>query len=468
MALILHEYPDIECEIKGDLTMLSADKPQMLTQLPGPKSQELLALREKNVPKGVSVNVPTFIKAGGGAMVEDVDGNLMLDFAGGIGVLNIGYSHPEVIEAVKEQTEKFFHAMVNVIQYEQYSRLAEKMNEIAPVVGPAKTMFVSTGAEADENAIKIARRYTGKTDIISFEGAFHGRTLLTMALTSKVKPYKYGFGPFPAGIHHFPFAYCYRCPYGLEKETCGLRCAERIKEAFLSVVDPDDVAAIIVEPIQGEGGFILPPNEFLIELRSICDKHNIVLIADEIQTGFYRTGKRFALEHLGIQADIVTTAKSLAGGIPLAAVTGKAEIMDFPQVGGIGGTYGGNPIACSAALKIIEIMERDDFSQKATRIGEVVLKRFQKMQQQYEIIGDVRGRGAMVAIELVKDRNSKIPAKDETSNIVKDAYQNGLILLSAGILGNVIRVLVPLVVTDEQLNCGLDILEASIRKYNNA
>jgi len=448
--------------------MLSMEKPRMLTCLPGPRSKELMALRERNVPQGVSVNVPTFIKAGSGAMVEDVDGNLLLDFAGGIGVLNIGYSHPEVIEAVKEQTEKFFHAMVNVIQYEQYTLLAEKMNEIAPVVGPAKTMFISTGAEADENAIKIARRYTGKTDVIAFEGAFHGRTLLTMALTSKIKPYKYGFGPFPSGIHHFPFAYCYRCPYGLERENCDLRCVERIKEAFLSVVDPDDVAAIIVEPIQGEGGFILPPNEFLIELRNICDQHNIVLIADEVQTGFYRTGKRFALEHVGIKADIVTTAKSLAAGIPLAAVTGKAEIMDASQVGGIGGTYGGNPIACSAALKVIEIMERDDFSQKVTTINEILVKRFHKMQQQYEIIGDVRGIGAMMAIELVKDRNSKLPAKEETAQVVKDAYQNGLILLSAGILGNVIRVLVPLVVTEEQLNCGLDILEAAIKKLSDA
>ena len=446
--------------------MLFMEKPKMLTQLPGPKAKELMELREKSVPKGVSVNVPTFIKAGGGAMVEDVDGNLLLDFAGGIGVLNIGYSHPEVIQAVKAQTEKFFHAMVNVIQYEQYSLLAEKMNEIAPVAGPAKTMLVSTGAEADENAIKIAKRFTGKTDIITFEGAFHGRTLLTMALTSKVKPYKYGFGPFPTGIHHFPFAYCYRCPYGLVKESCGLRCAERIKEAFLSVVDPDDVAAIIVEPVQGEGGFILPPDEFLVELRAICDKYNIVLIVDEIQTGFYRTGKRFALEHVGIKADIVTTAKSLAGGIPLAAVTGKTEIMDSVQVGGIGGTYGGNPIACSAALKIIEVMDREDFSQKSTKIGEVLLKRFRKMQQQYEIIGDVRGRGAMIALELVKDRINKLPAKEETANIVKEAYQNGLILLSAGILGNVIRVLVPLVVTEEQLNCGLDILEAAIKNHD--
>lgn len=448
--------------------MFSTEKPQMLTQLPGPKSKKLMELRDRNVPKGVSVNVPTFLKAGSGAMVVDVDGNLMLDFAGGIGVLNIGYSHPEVVEVVKEQTDKFFHAMVNVLQYEQYSLLAQKMNEIAPVEGAAKTMFVSTGAEADENAIKIARRFTGKTDIIAFEGAFHGRTLLTLALTSKVKPYKYGFGPFPAGIHHFPFAYCYRCPYGLEKKDCGLRCAERIREAFLSVVDPDDVAAIIVEPVQGEGGFILPPDEFMVELRKICDHHNIVLIVDEIQTGFNRTGKRFALDHIGIKADIVTTAKSLAGGIPLAAVTGKAEIMDAPQVGGIGGTYGGNPIACSAALKIIEIMDRDDFSQKATAIGEVLLRRFKKMQQQYEIIGDVRGRGAMVAIELVKDRISKLPAKEETSSIVKEAYQNGLILLAAGILGNVIRVLVPLVVTETQLNSGLDILETAIKNNSKA
>jgi len=438
--------------------------PKMKTEIPGPKSKVLLQLKEKYVPKGVFNTVPTFIKRGEGAVIEDIDGNILLDFAGGIGVLNIGYSHLEVVEVVKEQAEKFFHSSINVILYESYIRLAKKLCEITPGNFKKKTMFVNSGAEAVENAIKIARKYTKKTDIICFEGAFHGRTLLAMTLTSKVKPYSFGFGPFAPGIHKIPFAYCYRCSYGLKRSSCNLRCAGRLNEIFDSVVCAENIAAVILEPIQGESGFIVPPDEFVTKLKEICKKNNILLIADEIQTGFCRTGKMFASEYWEAVPDIITTAKSIAGGLPLSAVTAREEIIEASRIGEIGGTFCGNPLACAAGLKVIEIMERDNFARKAQRIGEIIQSRFNTMKEKYSIIGDVRGRGAMMAFELIKDRKSKVPAKEETKAIIKEAYRNGLVLLSAGIYGNVIRILVPLVITEEQLNIGLNIIENAIKK----
>lgn len=327
-------------------------------------------------------------------------------------------------------------------------------------------MFVNNGVEAVKNAIKIARRYTKKTDIISFEGAFHGRSLMTMTLTSKVKPYSFGFGPFAPGIHKIPFAYCYRCSYGLERSSCNLKCAERLNEIFDSIVSAENVAAVILEPIQGEGGFILPPDEFVNRLNEICKKNNILIIADEIQTGFCRTGKMFASEYWEAAPDIITTAKSIAGGLPLSAVTAREEIIEASHIGGIGGTFCGNPLACVSGLKVIEIMERDNFTGKAQKIGEIIRTRFNKMAEKYSIIGDVRGRGAMMAFELVKDRKNKVPAKEETKAVIEEAYKNGLILLSAGLYSNVIRILVPLVVTEEQLNAGLDIIENAVEKVN--
>ena len=389
-----------------------------------------------------------------------------MDFAAGIGVLNIGYSHPEVVEVVKEQAGNFFHSSINVVLYESYIQLAKKLCEITPGNFKKNTMFVNSGAEAVENAIKIARTYTKKTDVICFEGAYHGRTLLTMSLTSKVKPYSFGFGPFAPGIHKIPYANCYRCAYGLERETCNLRCAERLEEIFVTVVDSENVAAIILEPIQGESGFIIPPNEFITKIKNICDRYNILLIADEIQTGFCRTGKMFACEYWSVIPDIITMAKSLAAGIPLSAVTGRKEIMQSAHTGGIGGTFSGNPLACTAGLKVIEIMQRDNFSSKANQIGEIIYKRLEKMQSKYSLIGNVRGRGAMVAFELVKDRKNKIPAKEETNALIQEAYKHGLILLSAGIYGNVVRLLVPLVVSEEQLQAGLDIIENSLSKIS--
>ena len=441
-------------------------KPKIKTEIPGPKAKELLKIKEECLPQGVFNTVPTFIKRGEGAVIEDIDGNIFLDFAAGIAVLNIGYSHPEVVRAVKKQAGKFFHSSINVILYESYIQLAKKLCEVTPGDFPKMTLFVNSGAEAVENAIKLARKYTKRTDIICFEGAFHGRTLLTMSLTSKVKPYSFGFGPFAPGIHKVPYANCYRCAYGLKKETCNFRCAERLEEIFINVVDAENVAAIILEPIQGEGGFIVPPNEFITKIKNICDKYNILLIADEIQTGFCRTGKMFACEYWSVIPDIITMAKSLAAGIPLSAVTGRKEIMESAHVGGIGGTYSGNPLACTAGLKVIDIMKRDNFNSKASKIGAIIYKRLEKMKNKHSLIGDVRGRGAMVAFELVKNRKTKTPAKEETNALIKEAYKQGLILLSAGLYSNVVRLLVPLVISEEQLQAGLDIIENSLSKIS--
>lgn len=450
--------------------MKALDKPKIITPIPGPKAQELLRLRERNVPAGVSGHVPTFIKRGEGALFEDVDGNVFLDFAGGIGVLNIGYSHPEVVEVVKQQSEKYFHTSINVVSYEQYVRLAEKLNKLIPGNFEKKTMFVNSGAEAVENAVKIARKYTKRTEIIAFTGAFHGRTLLTMTLTSKVKPYKFGFGPFAPGVHRADFPYVYRRPEGLAEKDVTSYYIYKLERFFLENVAPENIAAIIIEPIQGEGGFILPPDEYVKGLRRLCDKYGILLIADEIQSGFCRTGKMFATDYwaeMGVYADIVTSAKSIAAGLPLSAVTARSEIIECAQVGGIGGTYCGNPISTAAALKVIEIMERDNYAYKANHIAEISMERFNDMKEKYELIGDVRGRGAMMAIELVRDRKTKEPAKEETKMILRECWKNGLVLLSAGVLGNNIRFLMPLVVTDQQLNIALDILENAVAKVND-
>lgn len=444
--------------------MLKDALPSIITELPGPRSQEILKLRDKYVPKAVYYTLPVVIERGEGAAVEDADGNIFLDFAGGIGVLNVGYSHPDVIEEVKKQAEKFFHSSINVIQYENYFRLAEKLCEITPGDYEKAAILVNSGAEAVENAIKVARRFTGRTEVVCFEGAFHGRTQLAMSLTSKVKPYKYGFGPFAPGVHKIPYPYCYRCPYGLSRETCGLHCAKRFDDLFLQEVSPDDIAAVIIEPIQGEGGFIVPPDEFITELRKVCDKHGILLIADEIQTGFYRTGKLFACEHWGVVPDIITTAKSLGAGLPLSAVVARKEILNSPEFGQLGGTYSGNPVANAAALKVIEIVERDDYAGKAARINSVVMQRLNHLLDKHEIIGNVRGRGAMLAAEFVKSRETKEANKEAVVTLIDKAFNRGLILISAGVRGNVVRFLMPLVVTEKQLMTAFDILDECINE----
>ncbi len=452
------------------MTELRTSLPKMTTTLPGPKAKELLKLREENVPVGVSYGAPAFIKRGEGAMFEDVDGNIMIDFVGGIGVLNIGYSNPEVIEVVKEQVSKFFHSSINVVQYESYLRLAEKLNSIVPGNYKKKTMFINSGAEAVENAVKIARKYTGKSEIVVFTGGFHGRTSLTMGMTSKVKPYKLGFGPFAPGVHRAEFPYIYRRPVGVSEGDAIKYYIEKLNNFFLEQINTDDVAAIIIEPVQGEGGFVPVPTQYVKELRRICDEFGILLIFDEVQSGYCRTGRMFASDYWadqGIYADIITSAKSLAAGLPISAVTGRAEVMDAAQAGGIGGTFGGNPVSCIAALKVIEIMERDNYAAKAMHIAEIGTSRFNEMKKKYKLIGDIRGLGAMMAIEFVKDRVTKEPAKNEVKAIIKECSNNGLMILDCGVRGNTLRCLMPLCITDEQLNAGLDILESAISKVSS-
>ena len=451
------------------MTELRTSLPKMGTTLPGPKAKALLKLREENVPVGVSYGAPAFIKRGEGAMFEDVDGNIMMDFVGGIGVLNIGYSNPEVIEVVKEQVSKFFHSSINVVQYESYLRLAEKLNSIVPGNFKKKTMFVNSGAEAVENAVKIARKYTGRTEIVTFTGGFHGRTSLTMGMTSTIKPYKLGFGPFAPGIHQAEFPYIYRRPAGVSEENALQYYIEKLKNFFLEKINVEDVAAVVIEPLQGEGGFLPVPIEYVKELRRICDENGMLLVCDEIQSGYCRTGRMFASEYWadnGIYADIVTSAKSIAAGLPLSAVTGRAEVMDASQAGGIGGTYAGNPIACVAALKVIEIMERDNYAAKSMHIAEISMIRFNEMKEKYKLIGDVRNLGAMMAVEFVTDRGTKEPAKDEVKAIINLCNNNGLIILNCGVRGNTLRFLMPLCITDEQLHAGLDIVENAISKVN--
>ncbi len=450
------------------MTDLKTSLPKIVTdEIPGPKSAELLKVRKSEVTDAVAMLAPVFVDRAEGAMVQDIDGNRFLDFVAGIGVLNIGHSHPEVVEAVKKQADKYFAPNINVFNYEQYPLLAEKLNKIVPIDGEKETILVNTGAEADENAVKLARRFTGRTEIIAFSGGFHGRSYMTMALTSKVKPYKFNFGPLPQGVQRFPFPYCYRCTYGLERETCDMHCAKVFEESyFLEYVAPESVAAIILEPILGEGGFVIPPDEFLKEMRDFCDKYGILLIADEIQTGYARTGKMFACEHWSVKPDIVVSAKSVAGGIPVSCVTARKDIMDCVGPGELGGTYSGNALATASALKILEIMDRDDYCGKANHIGDITIKRLYEMKEKFEIIGDVRGRGAMLAVEFVKSRSTKEPAKEETKAIIAECMQNGLVVLGAGVRDNNIRFLMPLVITDEQVNAGLDILENAIAKVS--
>ena len=435
----------------------------MRTGVPGPRGQELAERRARYVPRGIGTSVPTFAARGQGALLEDVDGNRYIDFAGGIGVMNVGHANAEVVAAVREQAERYFHTCFHVMMPPVYVELAQRLSEITPGSFAKKTMFANSGAEAVENAVKIARYATGRPGVISFDYGFHGRTLLGMALTGKVMPYKYGFGPQAPEVYHVPSPYCYRCPCGLEKARCGLECMGLLRQTLRSRVAPDKVAGVLIEPVQGEGGFIVIPTEYLLALRDLCREEGIPLIVDEVQTGFGRTGKLFAIEYAGVEPDILVLAKSLAAGLPLSAVVGRAEMMDAPHVGGLGGTYGGNPLACAAGLKVIEIMQRDDLPARGKALGEVVYARFLEMHERYPIVGDVRGLGAMVAIELVKDRQTKEPAAKETSAIMAAAYQRGLVLIKAGMFDNVIRVLVPLVATEDQVREGMDILEAAIQ-----
>lgn len=432
------------------------------TEIPGPKSRALAARREASVPRGLSQATPVYVARTQDACIEDVDGNRFLDFAGGIGCLNTGHRNPEIVSAIATQLEKFLHTCAQVTPYEEYIRLAERLNCITPGKVAKKTMLVNSGAEAVENAIKIARAHTGRSGIIAFEDAFHGRTMMALALTSKTHPYKAGFGPFPPEVHRIPYAYCYRCAYSLRYPSCDTHCARHLEDTFKRVVAAEDVAAVIAEPVLGEGGFVVPPPEFLKIIQEICHKHGVLFIADEVQSGFGRTGKLFACEHYGIEPDLIVMAKSLGGGLPLGAVTGRSEIMDSASPGGLGGTFCGNPVACAAANAVLDLFEQGDLLDRANEIGERFHHRAKSWQSRFELIGDVRGLGAMQALELVKSRESREPAPDETKHITKYCYEHGLITITAGTYGNVIRMLVPLVITDAQMDEALDVLEAAL------
>jgi 4-aminobutyrate aminotransferase/(S)-3-amino-2-methylpropionate transaminase len=426
----------------------------------------LLEMRNRNIPRGAFNVTPAFIREAHGAVMIDRDGRELIDFAGGIGVNNVGHSHPRVVAAIKDQADKFIHTCFHVAMYEPYVELASKLNELAPGDFPKMTMLANSGAEAVENAVKIARYATGRPAVIAFENGFHGRTLLTMTLTGKVKPYKYGFGPFAPETYRMPYAYCYRCPFGLKYPSCGVSCADYLETFFVGNVAPELTAAVIAEPIQGEGGFVTPPPEYFPKLQAICRKYGIVLIVDEVQTGMGRTGKMFAIDHWGVAPDIILLAKSLAGGLPLSAVTGRAELMNKPHAGGLGGTFSGNPICCRAALAVLGILREDGLLARAEALGEKIRARFEELRNRFEIVGDVRGKGPMMAIELVRDRETKTPASEETKKLVRICYEKGLVLISAGNFGNVIRTLMPLVITDEQFDRGFDILESGVEEIS--
>jgi 4-aminobutyrate aminotransferase/(S)-3-amino-2-methylpropionate transaminase len=435
--------------------MLGAKRIQ--TEIPGPKSRELMERRRASVSSGVGIAAPIFIEEARGALLTDVDGNTFIDFAGGIGVMNAGHSDPRVVEAIKDQAERFTHTCFYVAHYDSYVELAEKLNALTPGDFEKRTAFFNSGAEAVENAVKIARYHTGRSAVLCFENAFHGRTLLTMTLTSKVMPYKKGFGPFAPEVYRVPAPYLYRFPASVDEYF------EVVERAMVGMVDADDLAAVIVEPVSGEGGFIPFPEEYLRRLREFCDRVGALLIADEVQTGFGRTGKMFAMEHSGVVPDLVTTAKSLAGGMPLSAVTGRAEVMDSVHAGGLGTTYGGNPVACAAALAVLRTFEEDGLLERAERLGERIQGAMRDIQRKHpEVVGDVRGLGPMAAMELVEDSGSKKPAKDLTAAIVANALQEGLVLITAGQYGNVIRTLAPLSISDEQLEEGLEILDRAV------
>ena len=435
---------------------------QLRAPIPGPRSQALMKRRNAAVVQGAYHATPVYVAKAEGAVVEDVDGNRLIDFAGGIGCLNTGHRAPAVVDAVRRQLDRFLHTSFNVLPYESYIAVCEKLNAIVPGKGPKKTVLVNTGAEAVENAIKIARFYTKRQAIICFEDAFHGRTYMAMAATSKTHPYKAGFEPFPSEVYRIPYAYCFRCSYSMKYPSCDVYCARHIEDTFKRVVPAESVAAVIVEPILGEGGFVTPPAEFYPTLGAICRKHGILLIADEVQTGFARTGAMFACERLGLEPDLVTMAKSLTGGLPMAAVTGRADIMDAPGSGQLGGTFAGNPVACEAALAVLDIIEKENLCARADALGERFRKRAARWQAQWELVGDVRGLGAMQALELVRSKTTRQPADEETKQVSQYCYEHGLVTITAGSYSNVIRLLMPLVITDAQMDEGMDVLEAAL------
>ncbi|WP_226654967.1 4-aminobutyrate--2-oxoglutarate transaminase [Pseudalkalibacillus hwajinpoensis] len=434
------------------------------TSLPGPVASQLLERRENIVPNAVSCGIPTFAKEASGARVTDVDGNTFIDFAGAIGTINVGHCHPRVKEALHDQVDKYIHTGFNVMMYEPYIELAEKLAALAPGDHQKKVLLQNSGAEAVENAVKIARKFTGRQAIVTFQNAFHGRTLMTMSMTSKVKPYKFGFGPFAPEVYKAPFPYAYRKPEQMSESAYTDFMIQQFNDFLLKEVAPETIAAVVMEPVQGEGGFIVPDQSFVQAVKSICEEHGILFVADEIQTGFARTGKYFATEHFGIVPDLVTVSKSLGAGTPISGVIGRREVMDAADQGELGGTYSGSPLGCRAALAVLDVIEEEGLNQRALQIGEKVRERFTYLSKEFPFIGDVRGLGAMNAIEIVGE--GKVPDKDLTKKILAEAQQKGLLLLGAGVYGNVIRFLMPLVITDDELEEGLFIIEEAMRKVS--
>ncbi|MER5998291.1 4-aminobutyrate--2-oxoglutarate transaminase [Nonomuraea sp. NPDC052116] len=432
---------------------------RVVTAIPGPKSQELLARKQAAVPPGIGTTLPVFVTRAGGGVVQDADGNSLIDFGSGIAVTNVGNAAPKVVERVQKQVADFTHTCFMVTPYESYVRVCEKLNELTPGEHEKRTFLVNSGAEAVENAVKIARHATGRQAVVVFDHGYHGRTLLTMTLTAKNMPYKHGFGPFAPEVYRVPLAYPYRWPTG--PENCAEEAAAQAIDMITKQIGPGNVAAVVIEPIAGEGGFIEPARGFLPRIAEFCKANGIVFVADEVQTGFARTGDLFACEDEGVVPDIITTAKGIAGGLPLAAVTGRAEIMDKVHAGGLGGTYGGNPLACEAALGVLETIEEEDLVAKARRIGEIMIPRLKALQERFDVIGDVRGRGAMIAIELVEP-GTKEPNPTAVQEVVKRCHAEGLLVLTAGTYGNVLRFLPPLVIPEHLLEEGLGILEKAI------
>jgi 4-aminobutyrate aminotransferase/(S)-3-amino-2-methylpropionate transaminase len=428
---------------------------EIRTAIPGPRSAEILKRKARVIANAKSILLPIVAQEGRGATLVDVDGNVFIDFTGGVGCLNVGHAHPRVVEAAAEQLGRFIHTDFTVVPYEPYVELAERLLARAPFTVPAKAAFFNAGTEAVENAVKFARLATGRPAVIAFEGAFHGRTLLSVTLTSRPHPYKAGMGPFAPEVYRAPFPQDYRGP------DAATALAE-VRRLFVTEVAAEQVAAIIVEPVQGEGGFLPAPREFLEGLRAICDEHGICLIADEVQTGFARTGKLFALEHYGVEPDLITIAKSMAGGFPLSGVLGKAEILDAAHDGAVGGTYVGNPVAQAAALAVLDVIDDEGLCDRAVSIGETMRARMLAWQERFAAIGDVRGLGAMLAIELVADPVTKQPAPELVQAVIDAAMHRGLLLLRAGVHGNVIRVLSPLVLTDAELDEALAVWEDAL------
>ncbi|MBV9462900.1 MAG: 4-aminobutyrate--2-oxoglutarate transaminase [Verrucomicrobiae bacterium] len=432
------------------------------TAIPGPQSIRLMMDRGRQVPRGPFHVTPIFVKRARGSIVEDVDGNHYIDFTGGLGTLNVGHCAPDVVRAVKEQASNFLHTCFHVAPYASYVELAKTLNGLTPGRFAKKTLLVNSGAEAVENAIKIARYATKRQAILAFEHGFHGRTLLALSLTSKVRPYKFGFGPYAPEVYRIPYPDVYRRPDGMTEEDFIEESLLGVRHFFKSHVDAEQIAAVIMELVTGEGGFLVAPKRYVQGLADICRENGILFIADEVQSGFGRTGYLFASEYYGLQPDMITMAKSLAGGMPLAAVTGRAELMDAVHVGGLGGTFGGNPVGCQAALAVLQTMRRQRLLERSRRLGEKLKKRLEHLREKIPLIGDVRGLGSMRAIELVRDRKTKEPANTETTRVIQLCYESGLLVLSCGLHGNVLRLLMPLSISDAELEEGLAVLETAL------